>query len=429
MDRVIQQGKADAFMEFSHQESLKSQRYLHWDEFRHRASDKEGLTREEQWAAIRMARALRSQPIPLEDMQGRPFNYYLMPKAFGLLRDIDLHCGVGPSGSAMLREETSRHQFDSLMEEALTSSQLEGAAVTRSEAREMIRLKRQPTTEHERMVLNNYHTMRLLGGLKEQALTPAMILHVHREVTAGTLKNAACEGKFRAADDKVRVEDDESGEVFHMPPDASLLDKRMELLCDFANGKGMTGFMHPVIRSIILHFWIAYDHPFVDGNGRTARALFYWSMLRNDYWLAEYFSISHEILKAPKKYYRAFLHTETDGNDLNYFILHQLEVIVASIGSLKESMREKETEAEALRRNLGSGGGFNHRQIALLKHALKHPFAAYTVVGHQRSHGTSNQTAKNDIIALETKELLTRAKVGKAFVYSPAADLAGRLGL
>jgi len=429
LDRAIQQGKADVFMDFSHQEALRPERYLHWDDFRHRVSEKHGLSKEEQWAAIRMARAMRSQPIPLADTQDRPFTFYLMPRTFGLLRDIDLHCGVGPSGSAMLREETSRHQFDSLMEEALTSSQLEGAVVTRSEAREMIRLKRQPASEHERMVMNNYRTMRLLDELKEKPLTPAMILQVHREVTAGTLKDADCEGKFRTADDKVRVEDDESGEVYHTPPDASLLEKRMERLCDFANEKGVTGFLHPVIRAIILHFWIAYDHPFVDGNGRTARALFYWSMLRNDYWLAEYFSISHEILKAPKQYYRAFLHTETDGNDLNYFILHQLEVIVSSIGSLKESIREKEREAESLRRNLGAGSDFNHRQIALLKHALKHPFAAYTVVGHQTSHGTSNQTAKNDITALEAKGLLTRGKIGKAFVYSPAPDLAAKLGL
>lgn len=429
MDRAIQQGKAEAFMDSSHQENLRPDRYLHWDDFRYRAADKDGLTKEEQWAAIRMGRAMRSQPIPLQDTTGQPFTFFLTPKAFGLLREIDLHCGAGPSESAMVREETSRHQFDSLMEEALTSSQLEGAVVTRSEAREMIRSQRPAATDHERMVMNNYRTMRLLTELKEQPLTPELILRIHREVTAGTLKDTVHEGKLRCADDDVRVEDEESGEVFHTPPDASALPERMVKLCDFANEAGMTGFLHPVVRSILLHFWIAYEHPFVDGNGRTARALFYWSMLRNGYWLAEYFSISHEILRAPKQYYRSFLHTETDANDLNYFLLHQLEVIRASIGTLKESIRTKQEEAEALRRNLGAGGEFNHRQIALLKHALKHPFAAYTVVGHQNSHGTSNQTAKNDIAALEARGFLQRGKIGKAFVYSPAPDLAGKLGL
>ena len=429
LDRAIQQGRADIFMEFSHRESLRVERYLHWDDFRHRNSDKDGLTKEEQWAAIRMGRSMRSQPIPLADVQGRAFTFFLTPNAFKLLREIDLQCGVGPSDRAMVREETSGHQFDSQMEEALTSSQLEGAAVTRSEAREMIRSQRAPSTEHERMVMNNYRTMRLLLELKEKPLTPELILRIHREVTAGTLKDSSHEGQFRGPGDDVRVEDDESGEVFHTPPHASILNERIEKLCDFANEVEMTGFLHPVVRSILLHFWIAYDHPFVDGNGRTARALFYWSMLRNGYWLAGFFSISHEILKAPKQYYRAFLHTETDGNDLNYFLLHQLEVIVLSITSLRESIRIKQAEAETLRSNLGAGGDFNHRQIALLKHALKHPFAAYTVVGHQTSHGTSNQTAKNDLTHLESKGLLQRGKSGKAFVYSPAVDLGARLGL
>jgi len=429
MDHVVRQGRAEVFMEFGHRENLRADRYLHWDEFRHRASDQDSLTKQEQWAAIRMARAMRSQPIPLEDTKGQAFTFFLIPKAYGLLREIDLHCGAGPSNSAMVREQTTPHQFDSLMEEALTSSQLEGAVVTRSEAREMIRSQRAPTTEHERMVLNNYRTMRLLGELMEEALTPELILRIHREVTAGTLANPLHEGCFRSAADEVRVEDDESGEVFHTPPPASLLHGRVEELCDFANDKGRHGFLHPVIRAILLHFWIAYDHPFVDGNGRTARALFYWSMLRSGYWLAEFFSISHEILKAPKPYYRAFLYTETDGNDLNYFLLHQLEIIRAAIESLKKSIHIKRQEAEALRRNLGAGGEFNHRQIALLKHALKHPFASYTVVGHQNSHGTSNQTAKNDLTDLEQQRLLLRGKSGKAFVYSPVADLAVKLGL
>ncbi len=429
LDLAIQQGRAEVFMEFSHQENLRPDRYLHWDDFRHRASEKDGLTVAEQWAAVRMNRAIRAQPIPLLDTKGQPFTFSLTSKAYGWLYQVDLHCGAGPSGSAMVREETNRHQFDSQMEEALTSSQLEGAVVTRSEAREMIRSQRPPSTEHERMVMNNYRTIRLLSELKEQALTPEMILRIHREVTAGTLKGPEQEGKFRGDGDDVRVENEESGEVLHTPPPAAALEGRITKLCDFANEKGMTGFLHPVVRAILLHFWIAYDHPFVDGNGRTARALFYWSMLRNEYWLAEFFSISHEILKSPKQYYRAFLHTETDGNDLNYFLLHQLGVICASINSLKESIRRKHEESESLRRNLGAGGDFSHRQIALLKHALKHAFATYTVVGHQNSHGISNQTAKNDLTLLETKELLQRGKVGKAFVYSPVADLAEKLGL
>ena len=113
------------------------------------------------------------------------------------------------------------------------------------------------------------------------------------------------------------------------------------LMCDFANGKTPGEFVHPAIRSIILHFWLAYDHPFLDGNGRTARALFYWSMLHHHYWLCEFISISHLILKAPAEYERAFLYTETDDNDLTYFIIYHLKLIRRAVDELHKYIARK----------------------------------------------------------------------------------------
>jgi Fic family protein len=94
--------------------------------------------------------------------------------------------------------------------------------------------------------------------------------------------------------------------------------------------------VHPVVRAILIHFMLGYDHPFYDGNGRTARALFYWSLARSGYWLMEYVSISRLLRQAPAQYARAYRHTETDDNDTTYFIVHQLEVIQQAIAALHE---------------------------------------------------------------------------------------------
>jgi Fic family protein len=428
---AVRQGKGDAFISFGSRPEEPTNHYLHWDDFRHRAPSSDVLSVEERWAAIRMRRSFQAQCIELTDTQGKPFTFSLTQRTFELLHEIDLDCGgsMGIAEEGILQEQSrDRYYINSLFEEALTSSQLEGAVVTRSEAREIIRQQRKPANEHERMVVNNFLTMRLVADLTNDDLTPELILRIHREITAGTMKHPEDEGRFRDLGDGIHVEDQESGEVVHTPRPAAQLEASMRKLCDFANERGMNGYLHPVLRSIILHFWIAYDHPFVDGNGRTARAMFYWSMLRHGFWLAEFFSISHEILKAPKKYYRAFLHTETDDNDLNYFILHQLEVIMASIAAMKDYILRKREEMDTVRRFLGPGAGFNHRQLALLKHALKHPFAAYTVTSHKNSHGVSYQTAMNDLAHLESQGLVKKHKKGKAFVFSPVPDLATRIG-
>ena len=198
-------------------------------------------------------------------------------------------------------------------------------------------------------------------------------------------------------------------------------------MCDFANGKTPKYFIHPVIRAIILHFWLAYDHPFVDGNGRTARTLFYWLMLRNRYWLFEFVSISQMIVKAPAKYARAFLYTETDDNDLTYFIIYHLNIIQQAIKTLYEYIERKTRRLQAIENQLRGIIILNHRQRTLISHALRHPHQKYTFKSHQISHNVVYQTARTDLLDLENRGLLKSQKVGKTWYFTAVSDLEEKL--
>ena len=174
---------------------------------------------------------------------------------------------------------------------------------------------------------------------------------------------------------------------------------------------------------------LSTDNPrfFVDGNGRTARALFYWSMLRQGYWLSSFVSISGILRHAPAQYARSFLYTETDDNDLTYFIIYQLQILRRAIDVLGELLERKSREIRKVERLLRPSVGFNHRQIALLGHALRRSTARYTIESHQTSHDVVYQTARTDLQELADRGLLERRKVGRRFVFSPPPDLIQRL--
>jgi Fic family protein len=276
------------------------------------------------------------------------------------------------------------------------------------------------------MIYNNYVAMRFVQEHARTPLTPEMIFTLHRIVTSGTLDDAAKAGRFREESDNVVIEDG-MGDVVHTPPPAHVLSARMDQLCEFANGDDEKTVIHPVIRAMILHFWIGYYHPFVDGNGRTARALFYWCMLSRGYWLAEYVSISRILRKAPGKYMRSFLYTESDGNDLTYFLIYQLDVFQRAIKELQSYLRRKMEQMREVNALLRSSVDFNHRQLAILSHALKHPGHRYTIQSHKQSHGIVYQTARADLLELADRRLLAQGKSGNAYTFAAPEDLGKRL--
>jgi Fic family protein len=268
--------------------------------------------------------------------------------------------------------------------------------------------------------------MKRIGELRSEPLSKDLVFELHRLVTDHTLDDPSAAGRFRRAGEDVVVggEDDE---IYHVPPPAEALEERLERMCEFANDGGAKGFVHPAIRSIVLHFWLAYDHPFVDGNGRTARALFYWSMLRNGYWLFEFISISHMILKAPSQYYRAFLHTETDANDLTYFILYHAEIIRRAIEELHRYIERKTEELKLVEADLKGVQVLNHRQRAFISHALRHPNHVYSIQSHQQSWRVAYQTARTDLLDLHHRGLLRKRSVKNRLLFSPVEDIRDRL--
>ena len=413
--------------------SLPKDRYLHWAQLRH-LPPPEGLTSLDWWTAVKLkphgfaARAA----IQRHSAAGHSHSATQGTCTASSIRWTGTRAGESRSPTATWSDSGSRERYlmNSLIEEAITSSQLEGAVTTRRVAKELLRSGRPPRDNSERMIVNNYSGMEFLRENVGEELTVSMLMDLQRTLTEGTLDPDVV-GRLRRPTDVVAVVDQRDGEVVHTPPDASQLSDRVELLLDFANGRTEDDpFLHPVVKAILLHFMIGYDHPFVDGNGRTARALLYWSMARSGYWLTEFLSISAVIQRAPAQYVRAYVFSEIDDNDVTYFLDYNLRVILDSIRLLHAYLARKAGETsrlEAMLRGSDATLVLNHRQVALLGHMLKHPYASYTIDGHRRSHNVTYETARTDLRALDKMGLIVKYTGGRKWIYRISDNFEDRL--
>lgn len=400
--------------------------YPYWEKFSRRVASL-GVGPEQLWRLVKQQRRTFAQRISIAASPDFQFSFTLTSQMQEALHRLDMHMG-GAVGSMTTIPEGTQDQLllSSLMEEAIASSQLEGAATSRVVAKDMLRSKREPRDRSERMILNNYRTMTDMVDRKKEPMTVERLLAIHELVVDGTLDEPNNEGRLRTTDD-VRVVDHTTGEVVYDPPTHPRLPELLKAVCDFANDDKNTPFIHPVTRGVILHFLIGYIHPFVDGNGRTARALFYWYLLNRGYWLVEYLSISKVILRAPVQYARAYLHTEQDENDLTYFIHFNLKSLDLAMKDLDLHLKRKLAERKQLY-EVVKQSTVNVRQVELLALLLREPERILSMAEVQARFRVSYQTARTDLLGLLGLEYLELRKAGKKMLFYRAKNFEERIG-
>ena len=388
--------------------------YLYWSQLKYKAKD---TPPEELWQAVKLYRVLNQRTIKFGKYT---FSYVLTDYIQQALHLFDMHIG-GTLTSNMGIAETDTHKFmmSSIMEESIASSQIEGANTTRKKAKEMIQKGIKPKTKSEVMIVNNYNTMQYIVQHKNNPLTPESLLHLHQLISHKPLDIEAEEGTFRTHND-IYVVDFSSSEVVHTSPDASEIPELIGELCTFFN-TNTHNFIHPLIKACILHFMIGYIHPFTDGNGRTARALFYWYMLKSGYWLTEYLSISRIIKESKSQYEKAFLYTEADDNDLSYFISYQLKAMEKAFDALKDYINRKQKEIFQASQFMKIAG-VNERMAQIIKIIYDDPERILSIKEIENRFLVSNYTARTDLKQLVDLGFLEAISVNKkkqSYIKSP----------
>lgn len=379
--------------------------YLYWDKLKYKSKSIDPV---QYWSVVKLSRTLNRQYLTFGNYS---FNFNITDNIQRLLHHFDLHIG-GNLGSNIGIADTDKTKFmiSSLMEEAISSSQMEGANTTRKAAKELIQKELKPKNKSEQMIMNNYVTMQYIVRHKKEDLTAENLLYIHKLISNKTLDNPIDEGKFRD-NNEIFVVNYSNSEVVHTPPNFTEIEQLILDLCNFFN-KEQESFVHPIIKGIIIHFMIGWIHPFSDGNGRTARALFYWYMLKNNYWLTEYLTISTIIKDTKNQYEKSFLYTESDQNDLTYFITYHIKTMEKAFDALKVYIGKKQKEVVQASKFVKIPG-VNERQAQILKIINDDSDRVLSSKEMENRFNVSSFTARTDLKTLEELGFLDKIQVNK----------------
>ena len=404
-----------------YRQKISYPQYLPWEKARF-ITPPAGFTVEEAWFLSRDLQRPYTQRTPIRTPKGDPLHWLRLEYTDEFLNQFDLYMG-GQFMTSRVRMSASEQQTfltRGIIEESIASSQLEGANVTRKKAKDMIAENRTPRDKDEWMTLNNYTMMsKLTEVYKDVPLSQELLLEMHQVVAAHTMPTDDI-GRLRTNQDEITV--GSASQTTYIPPDESFLRSELQRLVDFANDEEPSQFIHPIVKAVMLHFWIGYLHPFTDGNGRVARALFYWYLLKKNYWLATYIPISTVIRRAPLQYSDAYIYTEQDNNDFTYFYDYHMRKIRVALDDFIAYVEQQQAENAHIDRVLDTHGRLNDRQKQAMHYLLSNTHHRVSMTSHSSLNNISLGTALSDLRQRQRMHLIFPARSGK-FIYYYAKPL------
>ena len=394
--------------------------YRYWDTLRYRKPLPQGLTSEQAWYAVKLARLFERRRTEIRSESGVFFGWVKLGIFERYCHEFDLHTGgeLMTSIGELKADEKKRLISKGLMDEAIASAQLEGADTTRAYAQKMLREKIKPRNASDQMILNNHKAMLLIeDDYRNKKLSIDLINEMHSILTEKTLDSENELPRMRKKGEKMYVAEEAEGVIYHKAPDMEFVDTELPKLVNFANSDEGE-FVHPIIKATMLHFWIGYLHPYTDGNGRLARLLFFWYLLSQGYWAFAYLPIAAKIKnKGKKSYTMAYVYAEQDDHDLTYFISYLLRKSIEVHNDFQnyvKAMRKSNKEVALAAR---MQYGLNDRQIQLIKYLTADSDNSTTISSYTLVNGISRATAINDLSELNKKKFIKKRKVGRTVYY------------
>ncbi|MFT4093324.1 MAG: Fic family protein [Niabella sp.] len=392
--------------------------YVHWDKFR----DMQLPDPDYRIAIWTKATAEREQGFTRTlTIGGLSVKWWLSNNMEFILHQLDIGLAGGRGMESLLEaKHIHRHKTTALLEESISSAQLSGALVSKKAAKEMLLKKRSPQNVNEQICINIYRTLQLGFSKKDQVLDEPFFLQLHQVLTKDTIKLKGI-GNYRTNNKTdMSCVDASAG---YKPSDTKQIRECMSAIFEFYNNDAAPFFIHPLIKACIIHYLIVCIRPFKDANGRMARLLAQMYLLKKGYWIAGFIAVSNVISKFKLNYHKSIVQSQTDENNIGYFIHFYIQAVQMAYRSLRDFVGRISKEKKE--NSLYKIPGYNERQTAVLQW-IKEDAAKMVTIRELRSvYGVSKETARTDLNGLVEKGWIRYFNINKkayAFVKADGFD-------
>lgn len=384
-------------------------KYLGEEEIRHRVEHEKIPGKwEEIWQKIMNTRKVGAVPLFLSSLDMK-FWYFPSDSINKKISEIER------LGTKLYDKISTDNTFinsflvDAEVEEAISSAIYEGANTTRAKAKQLLESGKRPASKDDWMLLNNVEALDWIKENRTNQISLDVILKIHQIVTKNTLEGPDTNycGKFR--DDSVVI-NNAQGKIVH---EGIKFEKIEEALKEvIKNVNSHPRYLHPLIRGILLHYFIAYIHPFFDGNGRTARTLFYFKSMKHDLKFVELLSISAHLKNSGNQYEKAFEKVKRHDWDLTFFIDYCLESLLAAL-KIVQGKVDYLMKINLLKETYP----LNENQIGLLQRLALNKYRILSIETYAEEISKSREVARQDLKDLVKIGFLKEQKSGKKFIY------------
>lgn len=318
------------------------------------------------------------------------------------VKEFILNSKILPSYDLLLKNKA-------IISSSYNSTSIEGNPLDFKQVTELFNLKENDKLKEVKLnkseieVVNYFKTLESLD--KYEKIDEKTILEIHKNITEGTLNDPDMAGRFR--DTPVVIGNLKTGKLNFVPPSPIKVPYLIGELLDWIN---VQNELNPIILAGILHYEFVRIHPFVDGNGRTARALATLILLLNDFNIKGYFSLDEYYNQDRQSYYSA-LQSADKSQDLTKWLEYFSTGFLVSLTSVKNDI----IEMSHFNMKLNDKIKLSEKEIKILEYIEKNNSIRNKEV--QELLDLSSQASYSYIQKLIEKGLIKSQGKGRSTVY------------